>query len=54
VKNAGIRNMKVFVSATNLATFTNWEGGDPEVGVTVRSNTLSALTSYNLGVNISF
>ncbi len=54
VKNAGIKNMKVYISATNLATFTNWEGGDPEVGVTVRSNTLSALTSYNLGVNISF
>jgi TonB-linked SusC/RagA family outer membrane protein len=54
VKNAGIRNMKVFVSASNLATFTKWQGGDPEVGVTVRSNTMSALTSYSLGVNLSF
>ena len=54
VKNAGIKNMKVFISATNLATFTKWEGGDPEVGVTVRANTPSALSSYNLGVNISF
>jgi len=53
-KKAGISNLKMFVSAANLATFTKWEGGDPEVGVTVRSNTLSALTSYNLGVNISF
>ena len=54
VKNAGIKNMKVFISATNLATFTKWEGGDPEIGVTVRANTPSALSSYNLGVNISF
>lgn len=54
VKNAGISHMKVFISATNLATFTKWEGGDPEVGVTVRANTPSALSSYNLGVNISF
>ena len=54
VKNAGIKSLKVFVSATNPLTITGWQGGDPEVGVTVRSNTLSALTSYNLGVNISF
>ena len=54
VKNAGIKSMKVYISATNPLTFTRWKGGDPEVGVTVRSNTLSALTSFNLGANISF
>jgi len=54
VKKANINNLKVFFSAKNIATFTNWEGGDPEVGVTVRSNTPSALASYSLGLNISF
>jgi TonB-linked SusC/RagA family outer membrane protein len=54
IKKMNISNLNVFVSAKNLATFTNWVGGDPEVGVTVRSNTLSALTSYNLGINVTF
>lgn len=54
VKKAKIDRLKLFLTAKNLATFTNWEGGDPEVGVTVRSNTPSALTSFSLGLNISF
>ncbi len=54
MKSAKIDRLKLFLTAKNLATFTNWEGGDPEVGVSVRDNTPSALTSYSLGLNISF
>lgn len=50
----GINNFKLFFTAKNLVTFTNWEGGDPEVGVAVRDNTPSALTSLSLGLNLSF
>lgn len=54
MERAKINKLKVFLTAKNLATFTNWEGGDPEVGVPVRENTPSALTSYSLGLNVSF
>ncbi len=54
MENAHINKLKVFLTGKNLATFTDWEGGDPEAGVRVRDNVLSALTSYSLGLNISF
>ncbi|WP_234998005.1 TonB-dependent receptor [Parabacteroides sp. Marseille-P3160] len=54
VKNLSINNFKVFATAKNLATFTNWIGGDPEVGVAVRDNTYPVLTTLSFGVNLSF
>lgn len=54
VKKMLINNLKVFFTAKNLLTITNWEGGDPEVGVTVGANTYPVLTSFSLGANISF
>lgn len=53
-KDMKINNLKVFFTAKNLLTITDWEGGDPEVGVAVGNNTLPVLTSYTLGVNLSF
>ena len=46
--------MKLFFSAMNLATFTNWFGGDPETGTTVTENTFPVATTYSIGANISF
>ena len=54
VKSANIKSMRVFLTAQNLATFTNWIGGDPETGTTVRSNTFPVSSTYSLGANISF
>ncbi|MDR0845274.1 MAG: SusC/RagA family TonB-linked outer membrane protein, partial [Tannerella sp.] len=54
VKNLNIQNLKAFLTAKNLATFTNWEGGDPEVGTPVRNGSLPVLTTFSLGVNVSF
>lgn len=60
VKKLNIQNFKLFLTAKNLATITNWEGGDPEVGVGVRANNndrtkiYPSLTSYSLGLNLSF
>ncbi|WP_298650985.1 TonB-dependent receptor [uncultured Proteiniphilum sp.] len=54
VKNLNIQNLKVFLTAKNLFTITDWEGDDPEVGSAVRENTYPVLTSFSLGANISF
>lgn len=49
-----ITGARIFFAAKNLATFTKWVGGDPEVGTTVLSNTFPVASSYSLGANISF
>ncbi|MGQ1787157.1 MULTISPECIES: TonB-dependent receptor [unclassified Saccharicrinis] len=49
-----IKSLKVFLSAKNVATFTNWEGGDPETGATYTSNTFPVMSTYSVGANISF
>jgi hypothetical protein len=61
VKDLNIQNLKLFLTAKNLFTITKWEGDDPEVGSTVRAdnssdirNVYPVLTSFSLGVNISF
>jgi TonB-linked SusC/RagA family outer membrane protein len=54
VKKANINSLKVFISAKNLATKTNWFGGDPETGTPVRENTFPVPSTYSIGANISF
>lgn len=49
-----IRSMKVFCSAKNLLTLTNWEGGDPETGAVVRDKVFPVPTTFSFGANISF
>lgn len=54
VKSAKINSLKLFLSAKNLATITNWFGGDPETGTPVRQNTFPVPSTYSIGANISF
>ncbi|HYH57038.1 MAG TPA: hypothetical protein VD772_10525, partial [Anseongella sp.] len=54
VQRAKINAMKLFVSAKNLGTFTDWYGGDPETGATVRADIPPVLSTYSIGVNASF
>jgi TonB-linked SusC/RagA family outer membrane protein len=54
IKAAKINSLKLFFSAKNLATFTNWVGGDPETGTPVISGTLPVPSTYSIGANISF
>jgi TonB-linked SusC/RagA family outer membrane protein len=54
VKTAKINSLRVFFNAQNLATFTDWFGGDPETGTPVRENTFPVPSTYSLGANISF
>ncbi|MBC8033386.1 MAG: SusC/RagA family TonB-linked outer membrane protein, partial [Chitinophagaceae bacterium] len=62
----GIKNMRIYVAAQNLLTFTKFPGWDPEVfttgGADQRANIGPGITSYNLpqvrtllaGININF
>ena len=54
VKAAKIDNLKLFFSAKNLATITDWFGGDPELGNGVRENIFPIPSTYSIGANISF
>ncbi|WP_287677853.1 TonB-dependent receptor [Bacteroides sp.] len=54
LKDLGISNLKVFMSAKNLATFTKWEGLDPELGAPYLSTSAPIMTSCTLGLNMSF
>lgn len=54
MEKALIRSMKVFCTAKNLLTFTNWEGGDPETGAVVRDKVYPVPSTYSIGANISF
>jgi len=54
VTSSSIKSLKAYVSVKNLATFTDWMGGDPETGTTIGQNTFPVPTTYSLGVNVSF
>lgn len=54
LKSVRVNNLKLFLSGKNLATFTNWFGGDPETGTSVRDNTLPVPTTFSIGANLSF
>jgi TonB-linked SusC/RagA family outer membrane protein len=54
VKEAKISSLKIFVTGKNLATFTNWFGGDPETGTPVRENTFPVPATFTLGASMSF
>jgi TonB-linked SusC/RagA family outer membrane protein len=58
IKKLKIDILKLYISATNLFTITNWEGGDPETGQTLDYDgygygyPLSAV--YSMGINLTF
>ncbi len=54
VKQMNLSSLKVFFAAKNVATFTNWDGGDPETGAKYLDNTLPVVSTYSIGANISF
>jgi TonB-dependent starch-binding outer membrane protein SusC len=54
VKAANISSLKLFIAAKNVATFTNWNGGDPETGAGFLSNTFPVMAIYSIGAAISF
>ncbi|WP_114791311.1 TonB-dependent receptor [Niabella yanshanensis] len=49
-----VSNLKVFVAAKNLYTFTNWIGADPESGQTSRDNLYPMPRTISVGLNLGF
>ncbi|WP_420322205.1 SusC/RagA family TonB-linked outer membrane protein [Flagellimonas sp.] len=49
----GVNNLKLFISGKNLATWTKWDGWDPEAGVGFQVGR-PVMASYTLGVNVEF
>jgi len=49
-----VSSLKLYCSIQNLATFTDWFGGDPETGTTVRENTYPVPSTFSVGVNATF
>jgi len=54
MKRLQLTNLKVFFAGKNLLTLTGWEGGDPELGNTVRDNTIPVPTTYSFGLSAGF
>jgi TonB-linked SusC/RagA family outer membrane protein len=54
IKSLNIQNMKVYFSAKNVATITNWFGMDPETGGKFLDNSFPVPTICTFGVNLSF
>ncbi|WP_025764215.1 TonB-dependent receptor [Dyadobacter tibetensis] len=49
-----IQDIKLFVSAKNLATWTNWVGWDPETGSGLDANGRPVMRAWTLGINLRF
>jgi TonB-linked SusC/RagA family outer membrane protein len=53
VRKLTINNLKLYASGKNLATFTKWEGVDPELGIGLTPG-LPLMSSYTIGLNVEF
>ncbi|GAA3597511.1 TonB-dependent receptor [Flavivirga amylovorans] len=53
IEKLSLSNLKLFVSGKNLATWTKWNGSDPETGVGFRPDN-PLLKSYTMGLNVQF
>ncbi len=49
-----VNSLKAYLSIQNMATFTNWFGGDPETGTPVRENTYPVPSTFSVGINATF
>ena len=52
IQKFGLTNLRVYASGKNLATWTKWQGYDPELGSTL--NGLPIARSYILGLQLEF
>lgn len=53
LENWGIQNLNLFISGKNLATWTNWNGWDPETGTNIDNSGRPVMRSYTLGFDVS-
>ncbi|MGC8803227.1 MAG: hypothetical protein ACP5PS_05580 [Bacteroidales bacterium] len=60
-KRFQINKLRIYVSASNLLTFTKYKGSDPEIGITGDVNSYGvdrgmypAAKTYTVGMNLTF
>jgi len=53
-QSIGIQNLKVFVSGKNLATWTDWEGWDPETASGFEAGGRPVMQGVSVGLDMSF
>lgn len=53
-KRAKINNLRIYLSGSNLITFSDWDGWDPETGTGLVSSAYPLLRNYTIGANIQF
>ncbi len=54
IEKLALSDLSIFVSGKNLATWTDWEGWDPETGQGLTAGGRPVLRGYSIGVNLSF
>ncbi|MDR6338101.1 TonB-linked SusC/RagA family outer membrane protein [Filimonas zeae] len=54
VNKLKFQNLNLYVSGKNLATWTNWEGWDPETNQGLTNDGRPVLKGYSLGINATF
>ncbi len=53
LERLGIQNLNLFVSSKNLATWTDWNGWDPETGAPIDNDSRPVMRSYTFGIDIT-
>jgi hypothetical protein len=53
LEKVGLKMLKVYLSGKNLATWTDWDGWDPETGQGF-INGFPVMKSYSVGINVEF
>ncbi|QPH40461.1 SusC/RagA family TonB-linked outer membrane protein [Pedobacter endophyticus] len=54
VERLKLQNLNVFVSGKNLATWTSWDGWDPETNQGLTNNGRPVFKGYSVGLNVTF
>jgi len=54
IEKINLQSVNVFISGRNLATWTDWEGWDPETNEGLTTGGRPVLKGYSLGLNVTF
>ncbi|HWV31238.1 MAG TPA: TonB-dependent receptor [Dyadobacter sp.] len=54
IQKLGLQGLKLFVSGKNLATWTKWQGWDPESGAGLSSTGMPVMKGFSVGLDVRF
>lgn len=54
INKLDINRLKVYITAKNLFTITDWDGWDPELGAGINRHSYPLMRNYSIGVNLEF